>query len=456
MVLPLPFLLLLAATPPAPGPGGPAQAITDSETVFAELRPTGALDRVIVVDWLRVIGSDRVHVEDASPGRDVKALAGTPRPRTEGDNLAWDIEVDGARDLFITATPTQKLPVDVSMRYLVDGSEVPAERAQGIKGKVRVEGRVKNLTQPFIPLVANVTFSLPISSFTSLDQGEATAVSVGRSVRLSYLLVPRSEATFTFMMDTKRSRLPSISMTVLPQIQQGPDILKALNDLRSALVGLQSLSGLGSGAAGLASGSSGVLSAAGDLGKLLGSVQVPQAPQIPRLPAPEKVAQALGASEGFRRANQLARALGIPGPETLRSLGNKAGRDLGRAVGLPQIPSIAGLTAPLQQLAGGLADLQATAARLQAVLGGINAGGLGNAISELTKAGEQFGTPEEGERAKRFDTFTGKPAGAEGEVRFVYRVAAPAEPESPPPSRPSNTKQRSFWSRLVSLVPGVK
>src|SRR5881296_1222164 len=67
----------------------------------------------------------------------------------------------------------------------------------------------------------------------------------------------------------------------------------------------------------------------------------------------------------------------------------------------------------------------------------------------------ELGTPEEAARARAYDTFTGKPPGASGEVRFVYRIAAP-ERRVAAAAPSARTKGRSWWQRLRALLPGGK
>lgn len=468
--------LVVGASPTTPAQPGPPDSISDQETIFVELRASGEVRRVISVDWLRVSAQGRVRVVDRAPGDDSKPLAGTPPARRSDGDLVWEVDVDGTADLFTTASPKAALPLEARFTYLLDGRAVDPDRAQGSSGRVRVQGVLRNITQPFVPLVVSVSFALPVASFRSLDKGSGTAVAVGRSLRLSYVITPRPEGTFFFEVETRRAQLPRFTVTVFPQTLEEAPFLVALGNLRDMIEELRAggLGDLGAGAAALGGGAA--LGGAGAR-RLQGALAPPdlrslEQQAVRHLPHSTRSA-ILALSRQTRRSaeaktKELAAALarGVdevkreaqklqPPAEVRRLVPGSGSLDLEGALRSLGLGRVAQAGSGIGQLIAGLAQIQASAAQLEAALARLDREGFERVLSELETSQTGLPTEEELARAQAFDTFTGKPEGATGQVRFVYQVDAPVRAVQAPSGPVASPDPRPFWRRIIGLLPGI-
>ena len=119
----------LSAAEPASGP-----AAYRDETVYVLAGPDGAVEKIIVSDWLKnPEGLDRL--EDAAVLDQVEDVKGGAAFSPDGPGRIW--EANGG-DVYSQGTSDQDLPVEVSVRYTLDGRPIDPEQLAGKSGRVSI------------------------------------------------------------------------------------------------------------------------------------------------------------------------------------------------------------------------------------------------------------------------------------------------------------------------------
>jgi X-X-X-Leu-X-X-Gly heptad repeat protein len=184
-------------------PASAQSALTPSRTIDRELvsismNADGVVTRTSLVDSLTVFGNGAVSVTDRNEPKGLRNLAGFQAPTSaKGIDVRWDLNVVGSKDLLTVAPSIDRaLPFSVTPRYLINGSPVKASKLVGYSGDVTIEYDLANLTgraqsfdittskgtrapstlETFVPFVAQTSFELPSSIWTSIEAPGASIV----------------------------------------------------------------------------------------------------------------------------------------------------------------------------------------------------------------------------------------------------------------------------------------
>jgi X-X-X-Leu-X-X-Gly heptad repeat protein len=184
-------------------PAGAQSALAPTRTIDRELvsismNADGRITRTSLVDALTVYGDGAVSVTDRNEPSGLRNLAGFQRPASvNGIDVRWDLSVQGSKDLLTVAPSISRtLPFSVIPRYYIGGSRVNASRLVGYTGDITIEYDLANLTgrqqsfditnakgtttpsmlETFVPFVAQTSFELPSSVWSSIEAPDASVV----------------------------------------------------------------------------------------------------------------------------------------------------------------------------------------------------------------------------------------------------------------------------------------
>ena len=118
----------------------PAVEIKKDESVFVNLSSDGKLEKSTVSNWIHSSESN-LEVKDKSSLSDIKNVKTDDEPVKDGENLTWKVE---GSDIYYQGKTDKELPLDVSIKYSLDGEEIKAEDLAGKTGRVKVELEIKN------------------------------------------------------------------------------------------------------------------------------------------------------------------------------------------------------------------------------------------------------------------------------------------------------------------------
>lgn len=119
-----------------------AEAVADKvETVYVSADANGAVNDVVVSEWLKNASSSTA-LSDKTELKDIVNVKG---PETYSDNgdgtLTWNA---GGSDIYYQGTTNKALPVDMKITYFLDGKEISPEEIAGKSGKVTIKFDYQN------------------------------------------------------------------------------------------------------------------------------------------------------------------------------------------------------------------------------------------------------------------------------------------------------------------------
>ena len=156
-------------------------------------------------------------------------------------NVVGTYEVDGEERLRTVSDYTRSLPLDVDVRYTLDGREVKPGDVVGESGLLKVQYTVRNVTgkpqevsfddgtgtsvtateDVVIPMVGSLSTVLP-STFTDVRSAEANMAGDGRGgTKMSFTMtlfgpIGKPEATFGYEAQITDGVVPKASISALP------------------------------------------------------------------------------------------------------------------------------------------------------------------------------------------------------------------------------------------------
>lgn len=235
---PLTMAAPVAATVPA---SSGSVEVSNTETVQAFLDATGKVTTARIYDQVAMQGKGTVDLRNPVSMEGLRNLDSFGGFETKDGAIVGTYTVDGQKRLRAVSDYTKKLPLSVSVSYLLDGKEVKPGDVVGKSGLLQVQYTVKNLTgekqvvkvpgvegtgaevseSVVIPMVGSLTTTLP-SNFTDVSSNEANMAGDGRGgTKMSYTMtlfgpIGQPEATFGYTAKITDGVVPRASISVLP------------------------------------------------------------------------------------------------------------------------------------------------------------------------------------------------------------------------------------------------
>ena len=119
------------------------------ETVYVLAGPDGTVRKIIVSDWLKN-PDGAAELEDYTDLSDVTNVKGNETYRLNPDNMrVW---AAGGHDIYYQGTIDKSLPVDVTIRYTLDGNPISAAELAGKSGRVTIRFDYTNNLKVTVPV----------------------------------------------------------------------------------------------------------------------------------------------------------------------------------------------------------------------------------------------------------------------------------------------------------------
>lgn len=171
---------------------GAVRPAAREETVYVLAGPDGAAEKVIVSSWLKNPDGAAALLDDAQL-EDVENVKGPETYAASTAGRVWDAQ---GRDVYTQGTaPQDALPVDVTVRYTLDGQAIRPEDLAGRSGRVSirfdyvnhayrmmdVDGREEKIYVPFAMLTGAVLDNdrfrnVEVTNGRVYNDGDRTAV----------------------------------------------------------------------------------------------------------------------------------------------------------------------------------------------------------------------------------------------------------------------------------------
>lgn len=399
-VLSIVALATLVAVPatslPVLAQSGSASEITHRQSVRTELSPSGDVTASRVFTQLTVKGDGPVEVVLPSQStRGLRNLDAFGRPRVDGDQVVFSVEASpqGANERTV-ADHTADLPIELEVRYVLDGQEVTPQELVGRSGQLEVSFTARNTTmQPTevtyvdglgethtetidvaVPFVGSISMELD-RRFVEIDAPLASVAGNGRGdTFVSWSLVMfepigAEEQTVVYTAQVTDAVVPSVVAQFLPVDSNSFGSLSAVQNTFGAVAdGLRDLTDGGSqideNVQLLAAGAAQLLAGLGQLTD--GASQLSEGLNDNAVPGSRELADgARAANEGGQRLSNGLNDLQVGAGDLSRGLGQARGGTNDLADGLDQlVDGTDRLGAGASQLSSGASQLDGSAGQL--------------------------------------------------------------------------------------------
>lgn len=211
-----------------------AMAISQDETVYAKLQPSGEVSYVSVTNHL--INSDQeAKIATRTYLKDIENLNGFENFSLTSENLIW--EANG-KDIYYSGTTQEDLPVSLEVTYALNGETKPVEEILGKSGEVEIRLKFTNHSKVgdlYTPFVAAVTTTLTESEVRNVNVTNGKVISNGRTVMIAAVAAPglydslkldelKDLDNITISYETDKFELKDIYSMVTPKILDSSDL----------------------------------------------------------------------------------------------------------------------------------------------------------------------------------------------------------------------------------------
>jgi len=217
--------------------------VSKDETVYVILDHDGKVLEQRVVN--RIYGKGEIkQIRDYGQYSSVRNMETSAEPKVQDGQIVWDGQLLKKGDIYYEGITDKELPIEVSIRYFLDGREVDAQSLVGKSGNLRIEIGIKNklkVTQPityesyekgsiskeyehYVPFLVQVSYPVDLNIFSDVKADEAVKVVTGRTMNLSFATFPYPDAKVTFEMRGSNIELKPLTFTVIPQVPPVPDV----------------------------------------------------------------------------------------------------------------------------------------------------------------------------------------------------------------------------------------
>lgn len=154
-----------------------ADKVKKDETVYINASPDGKIYNVSVTDWLHT-DAPQVRVEDISNLQNIQNVKTLTEPIVKDGALLWDMDTT---DLYYNGTSDKEPPITFSIKYFLDGKEMPANRMAGQKGNVSIQITVNNSLKKKITVSGKeyeITCPMLVAGGTILTEGTFSNIAI--------------------------------------------------------------------------------------------------------------------------------------------------------------------------------------------------------------------------------------------------------------------------------------
>lgn len=170
---------------------GKALAVTNKdEMIYANLHYDGKVSSINVVNRLYSPDGDKMLV-DYGKYDSIKNLTNTETPTVQGNKISFS---NTEKELFYEGMLDAPLPMNVEVKYWLDGKLVNGESLAGVSGKLQIKVTViqntKCLEKVREALIAQISATLDADKVKNINVAEGSTVVVGKQINVTQTIMP--------------------------------------------------------------------------------------------------------------------------------------------------------------------------------------------------------------------------------------------------------------------------
>lgn len=222
--------------------------IGKDETVYVMLENDGKVSNIKVVNHVYGNGDEETYI-DYGEYKNLVNLIDDREPRVSGDRIEWNASHIRDGDLYYEGEVEKKLPLEIDIKYYLDGQRIEPEKLSGQDGRLKIEIALKfgKETEKY-NMMAQVQVPMDLDIFTNIES-QGSRVVVGKVATISFVAMSPGQEIFTLEAEGKDISLEPMTITLTPSDSLIPEDIGG--ELQSFTQGLEEIdngmSKLGSG-----------------------------------------------------------------------------------------------------------------------------------------------------------------------------------------------------------------
>ena len=180
--------------------------VKKNETVYVTKEANEILNKTASI-WINSDGS--IKVKDKSNLKDIKNLKTDETIKTKDGDIDWNTD---DKDVFYQGETDKDLPVDISIKYFLDGKEITAKDLEGKSGHLKIEisavnktsgivdvnGEKKKIFSPYLVL-SEINFDT--DKVTNITTNDGKIIKDGKNEIVAGILTPGIRENFSGIVD---------------------------------------------------------------------------------------------------------------------------------------------------------------------------------------------------------------------------------------------------------------
>jgi X-X-X-Leu-X-X-Gly heptad repeat protein len=211
--------------------------VKKDETVYVQLKHDGAVEKVKIVNHIYGT-SDSEYYTDYGSYIDVKNMINSEAPEVKGDEIKWPIELLKEKDIYYEGTINKELPIQVNIKYSLDGKVLTPKEVAGKSGRLKIELNVvhsKTVDWDKAGLITQIQLTPDLDVFSNI-KSEGSTVIVGKKANITFVVFPPKAQTINLEADVENLYLDPISLSVVSSSFSLPeDIESGFNELSGGI-----------------------------------------------------------------------------------------------------------------------------------------------------------------------------------------------------------------------------
>lgn len=188
LALGLSFLLAAGCFSPVWAGEKSEKQVSKEETVYVMAGNNGQVDKIIVSEWLKNLGKKSL-IKDQTELKKIENVKG----EETFENGTWNAQ---GKDIYYQGEISKELPVEMNIRYYLDGKRVSAKEIAGKSGKVKIHFDYTNnqkIDGVYVPFVLLTSMSLDNEKFTDVEVVNGKAINDGQKTMIVGYALPGLE-----------------------------------------------------------------------------------------------------------------------------------------------------------------------------------------------------------------------------------------------------------------------
>ncbi len=249
-------LMLLILISPAFAAMNNIKKVSRTQTVYSVLNWDGTVQNSSVVNWLRIDGDGELKIEDDPRLTEIVSLHPTAKFSEADGKSSWNIDVNGSTDLFYTGNTDLSLPVEIDIKFLLDGAQINSSEINGSSGELTFiftftntlaheeiiswtvgDKITEKLETIYTPMTIMVQADIPSDEYDELSASDAFQMTVGNNRKLMWTAFPKPTSIVEFSITDDNLKLPNLSISIIPKAPSFPipEIDTALIEVMSSM-----------------------------------------------------------------------------------------------------------------------------------------------------------------------------------------------------------------------------